>query len=58
MGVEDLVNEIVATYELDQKLGDKIARIAARRANEIGAAHFDNLYTMVAELVELFQTTY
>jgi len=55
MDVESEVIWIINTYELHEKLKEKIIRIATRRINEGGSNSFDNRYRMIDRLIEKFQ---
>jgi len=53
--IEDMIKEIVATYELSPRLEEKIIGIARQGIKERNIEGFDRVYEYIADLIEKFQ---
>ncbi len=55
MANEQLIRQIVDTYDLDSRIKERIIQIALNNTNDLFLDGFDNIYTYVAELIENFE---
>jgi len=55
---QEVVEEIVKTYDLPTRLEDKISRIATRRINELAISGFDSCYRYIDDLINKFKRPY
>ncbi len=55
MAHEELVRDIMGTYNLPEKLEDRITKIAIREIKEFSINGFDSVYRHIAQLVERSQ---
>ena len=55
---KEQISIILETYDLDQRVKEKIRRIVIRRIDELDLGSFDKAYEYIANLVEKFQTPF
>lgn len=55
---QELIRSILKTYELPEKLEDKIFNVASRRISELGLQSFDDQYSCISYIIEKFGLNY
>ena len=58
MADEELVEQVLETYELPSRVKERIKGIAVRRINELQIHSFDSVYRLIGDLVEAFSVPF